>query len=125
MNKRIAIGMGITILFWAVGNELIGLTKLPLPPIAQSFVISLLGSGFGAYIAKRNFLIPAFAAWVICWSLAIYMLYLIAAPTGQASLAGIIVHNTSALALSACATLAGVLGGQVLAQRTQRIAAAT
>ena len=125
MNKKIAIGMIIAILVWTIGNELIGLLDLPIPPIAQSFVVSLSGGGLGAYVAKRNFLVPALAAWVLCWGIAIYMLYLIAAPTGQASFSGIIGYNWSVIALSAFATLIGVLGGQVIAQRTQCVAAAT
>ncbi len=125
MNKKIAIGMVIAVLFWIIGGEIIGLMKLPISPVAQSYAVSLIGSGLGSYVAKRNFLIPAFAVWALCWALAIYMLYLIAAPTGQASVAGIIRYNVSALALSAFATLIGVFGGQVLAQRNQGIAAAT
>ncbi|MDR7070846.1 hypothetical protein J2X02_003717 [Pseudoxanthomonas japonensis] len=125
MNKKIALGIVIAILFWIIDGKTIALLKPPISPVAQSFVVSLVGSGLGSYLAKRNFLTPAFAVWALCWALAIYMLYLIAAPTGQASVAGIIRYNVSALALSAFATLIGVLGGQVLAQRNQGVAAAT
>jgi hypothetical protein len=125
MNKKIAVGMVTVALFWLIGNELIGLLELPIPPGPQSFVISLTGSGIGAYIAKRNFIIPAFAVWFLCWCFAIYMLYLIAEPTGQASISSIIEYNILALAISAIASFIGALGGQVLAQRNQGMAAAT
>ena len=125
MNKsKIVLGILVVVLFWTIGNELINLLDLPIPPIAQSFVVSLFGTGLGAFVAQRNFLIPAFAVWILCWGIAIYILYLIAVPTGQASVIGILQYNAPTIALSALATLIGALVGQLLAQRSQRSAAA-
>ena len=124
MNKNTAIGVAIIVLVWIVGNEVITFLELPISPTTQSVVVSLLGTGLGAFIAKRNFLLPAFAVWFLCWSLALYLLYLVAEPTGQASITGIARYNAIAIGLSAIATLIGVLVGQRLAQRSQRIVVA-
>ena len=123
--KRIALGIATTVLLWAIASNIIPLFNLPMPAAAQSFLMTLLSVGLGAFVARRNFLIPAFALLAFYWAYIIYVLYLIAAPTGQASVLGILLTNTSALTLQAFATTIGVIAGQLLGQRTEVKAAAT
>ena len=124
-NKRIAIGVGVTILFLFLGSELIGLLQLPVTPPAESFIVSLIASFLGALVAQRNFMMPGFLAWAFSWTLAIYMLQVMAGPTSQMSVIAIAKLNLLAIVLSAFATLIGITAGQVLVQRRKSIAAAT
>ena len=123
--KMIALGLVATILFWAIASYLISLLPPSIPTAAQAFLVTLLGAALGAYIAKRNFALPAFALLGLYWAYIIYVLYSIAEPTGRASVLGIISNNTSSITLQAFATLIGVIGGQLLGQRSQIKAIAT
>ena len=123
--KRIALGIATTVFLWVIASNLIPLLNFPIPAAVQSFLMTLISVGVGAFIARRGFLIPAFALLALYWACAIYLLYLVAAPTGQASFLGILLTNASALTLQAFATMIGVVGGQLLGQRASVKTAAT
>jgi hypothetical protein len=58
------------------------------------------------------------------WLLVVYLLYFIAAPTGQASFLAIAQINVLSIVLSALAVAIGALVGQALAKRAQHSAPA-
>ena len=124
-KKKIALGVVVVVLFWAIGNELINVFELPISPTTQSVVVSLFGTGLGAFVAKRNFLLPALTVWLLCWSFALYILYQISVPTGHASVLELLQYNWISISLSALATLIGVFIGQSVARPSQEVRAAT
>ena len=66
----------------------------------------------GGFVARTGFLPVAFVMWVAVWKLSLLALYQIAAPTGEASVVGLLQLNALAIAMSLAATFAGTLLGQ-------------
>ena len=123
--KRLALGLTAMALIWIVGNELIGLFKLQTSQTIQQILMILLSTGVGAFIARRHFLLPAFALWLLIQTYVIYVLYMIAEPTGQASLTGILSYNWISLASSAVAIVVGVALGERLSSHRLKATVAT
>ena len=91
----------------------------------QSIVVFFFAAIAGGFVARQRFVLVALAAWLVLWAAIGYMLYLIAAPTGHASISSIVQHNWVAVLLSGVATILGVHLGQAWANSRVRQAAAT
>jgi len=91
----------------------------------QPIVISFLASFAGGFIARERFIFIALGVWAVLWAAIGYMLYLIAAPTGHATVSSIAQHNWVAFLFSGLATVAGAYIGQAQAIRRTRNTAAT
>ena len=123
-TKRILLGLAAAAAFGLVAGELISLANFTFNPLLQSVVLGLLATTIGAFIARRGFVLPALGLWFVCWLLVVYLLYFIAAPTGQASFLAIAQINLLSIVLSALAVAIGALVGQALAKRAQHSAPA-
>ena len=123
-TKRILSGLAAAAVFGLVAGELISLANFTFNPLLQSIVLGFLATAIGAFIARRGFVLPALGLWFVEWLLVVYLVYLIAAPTGQASFLAIAQRNLLGIVLSALAVAIGALLGQALARRAQRSAAA-
>ncbi len=77
------------------------------------FVSALLA----AWYAGSRFIVPAVAVWGALWTLIVLLLYQVAAPTGQASVLGILQFNALGLVTSLVAVALGVYLGQVISRR--------
>ena len=124
-TKLIALGVVAVVATWLIGHQIFGLLNLPLSPTAIAVLSAAIGGGLGAYIAKRNFMLPALVALALCWSAAVFVLYQIAAPVGQASVRELLIFNAISISLSVVALVAGVLAGSALANRQLHTKAAT
>ena len=119
-TKRILLGLAAAAAFGLVAGELISLANFTFNPLLQSVVLGFLATTIGAFIARRGFVLPALGLWFVCWLLVVYLLYFIAAPTGQASFLAIVQINLLGIVLSALAVAIGALVGQALARRAWR-----
>ena len=124
-HKRIALGLIAMALIWLVGNELTTFFQFQTSPAIQGVLISLLGAGLGGFIARRGFLFPALALWLLIQALVIYVLYMIAEPTGQASLAKILSYNWISFISSAVVTTIGAILGERISKHWPEAAIAT
>jgi hypothetical protein len=122
--KRILLGLAAAAVFGLVAGELISLANVTVNPVLQSIVLGFLATAIGAFIARRGFVLPALGLWLVEWLLVVYLLYFIAAPTGQASFLAIAQINVLSIVLSALAVAIGALVGQALAKRAQHSAPA-
>jgi hypothetical protein len=122
--KRILLGLAAAAVFGLVAGELISLANVTVNPVLQSIVLGFLATAIGAFIARRGFVLPALGLWLVEWLLVAYLLYFIAAPTGQASFLAIAQINLLSIVLSALAVAIGALVGQALAKRAQHSAPA-
>jgi hypothetical protein len=122
--KRILLGLAAAAVFGLVAGELISLANVTVDPVLQSIVLGFLATAIGAFIARRGFVLPALGLWLVEWLLVVYLLYFIAAPTGQASFLAIAQINVLSIVLSALAVAIGALVGQALAKRAQHSAPA-
>ena len=123
--KRIAIGLVVMYLVWIVGSQVLSLLNVDLSQTFQPALMWLVSAGFGGFMARRNFLLPALSLFLLYWGYVIYVLYLIAAPTGQASVLGILHYNWISFIASALGVVIGVLLGQRLSGEWPKAAAAT
>ena len=124
-TKKILLGLATTVAFGLVAGQLLSLGNVALSPVIQSVGFGFVGTALGAFVARRGFLLPALGLWLLGWLGSIYMLYLIAEPTGQASIPAIVQYNLLGGFLSALAVSAGALFGQYLARRSEHAVAAT
>jgi putative Mn2+ efflux pump MntP len=118
-TKRILLGLAAAAVFGLVAGELISLANVTVNPVLQSIVLGFLATAIGAFIARRGFVLPALGLWLVEWLLVVYLLYFIAAPTGQASFLAIAQINLLSIVLSALAVAIGALVGQALGKRAQ------
>lgn len=118
-TKRILLGLATAAVFGTVAGELISLANFTVNSVLQSVVLGFLATAIGGFIARRGFVLPALGLWLVEWLLAVYVLYFIAAPTGQASFLAIAQINLLSIVLSALAVATGALLGQSLARRAQ------
>ena len=122
---RILSGVAVMAFVGLTGREAfayLGLAALIGPAsssIAESAAISLLAAICGGYVARERFAVPALSTCLLSWCGAIYLLYLIAEPTGQAHLRVILGHNWAAILVSLLAAAAGAVAGQAFARRQQ------
>ena len=123
--KKIWLGLAISVAFGLVAGEILSLGNVSLSPVIQSVALGFVATALGAFVARRGFLLPALGLWLLGWLGSIYMLYLIAAPTGQASVPAILQYNLLSILFSAVAVSAGALFGQFLARRAEHAVAAT
>ena len=123
-TKRILLGLAAAAVFGLVAGELISLANFTVNPALQSAVLGFLATAIGAFIARRGFVLPALGLWLVEWLLVVYLLYFIAAPTGQASFLAIAQVNLRSIVLSALAVAIGALVGQALAKSARRSAPA-
>ena len=123
-TKRILLGLAAAAVFGLVAGELISLANFTVNPALQSAVLGFLATAIGAFIARRGFVLPALGLWLVEWLLVVYLLYFIAAPTGQASFLAIAQVNLRSILLSALAVAIGALVGQALAKSARRSAPA-
>ncbi len=123
-TKRILLGLAAAAVFGLVAGELISLANFTVNPVLQSAVLGFLATAIGAFIARRGFVLPALGLWLVEWLLVVYLLYFIAAPTGQASFLAIAQVNLRSIVLSALAVAIGALVGQALAKSARRSAPA-
>jgi hypothetical protein len=123
-TKRILLGLAVAAVSGLVAGELISLANFTFNPLLKSVVLGFLATTIGAFIARRGFILPALGLWFVGWLLVVYLLYFIAAPTGQASFLVIAQINLLSIVLSALGVAIGALLGQSLARRAQRSAPA-
>jgi hypothetical protein len=122
---RVLSGVAVMALVGLIAREAfayLGLAALIGPAtsnIAESAAVSLLAAICGGYVARERFVVPALSICLLSWCAAIYLLYLIAAPTGQAHLGAILGHNWVAILASLLAAAAGAVAGQAFARRQQ------
>ena len=126
-HKRIWLGLASLILAHIILSMI---TQAILPEstasiTAQSIVVQFLAAIVGGFVARERFILVAMGVWAALWAAVLYTLYLIAVPTGQASILSIIQHNVVTLLLSGAATVVGVHLGQALATLREKHAAAT
>lgn len=123
-TKRVFLGLAAAAAFGLVAAELISLASLSIGPVLQSVVLSLFGTAVGGFIARKGFVLPALGLWFVEWLAVFYVLYRVAAGTGQASVMTIAQLNLLNVVLSAVAVALGALLGQALAARTWKAASA-
>ncbi|WEN15451.1 hypothetical protein PY254_01885 [Rhodanobacter sp. AS-Z3] len=123
-TQRILRGLAAAVACGLLIGGLASLAKVTVNPVLPSVVIGFVATAIGAFIARRGFVLPALGLWFAEWLLVVYVVYFIAAPTGQASLLAIIQRNLLSIALSALAVAIGALVGQSLSRRAQRSAPA-
>ncbi len=119
-TKRILLGLAAAAVVGLVAGELIALSSFAGDRVVQSVAVSFLGAAVGAFIARRDFVLPALGLWLFEWLVVVYVLYGIAVPTGQASVMAIAQYNLLNILLSALAVVLGALIGQGLGTRMQR-----
>jgi hypothetical protein len=127
-RKKLLLGSGAMLAMSVVLGELISLSGLYelIDPTAQSIATGFFAAAAGASIARKGFLLPAYGVMLAIWAANIYVLYQIAAPTGQASVVSIVQYNVLGFAISLVAVTAGVLVGQwVAGRRAQATGVAT
>ena len=95
-----------------------GLAPIHAPgPAVGSARAFFLAAGAGSRVAQRPLWLATAVLWLGTWSGIIALLYTIAAPSGQASLAGVLHGNAASLLVSAVAACAGVKAGAPRAGR--------
>ena len=82
----------------------------------HSLLEMFLGAVAGAWLARRPFVVPALVVWAFLWGVVTWLLYRIAAPTGNGSVVAILQYNWLAIVLSGVGAVAGALCGQVMAR---------
>lgn len=86
-------------------------------PAVRSALAFFLAAGAGSRVAQRPLWLATALLWLGTWSGIIALLCTIAAPSGQASLAGVLDGNAASLLVSAVAAYAGVKVGAPRARR--------
>ena len=126
-HKNLWLGLALLIaIYVALSNLATAIVPQTITAITvQPIVIWFFASFAGGLIARERFIFIALGAWAALWAAIGYTLYLIAAPTGHASISSIAQHNWVAFLLSGLATVAGVYIGQAQATRRIKNAAAT
>ena len=126
-HKRIWLGLAIMVFVQIGAGALLSAIGVELPGqgTGNSVLVAFAGAFAGGVFARRQFLLPALAVWLVIWAAITYILYSIAAPTGQGSVLSILQYNLVAIALSAVATAIGAILGQMLAASRSQHAAAT
>ena len=116
-KTKILLGLGVMAIIQIGANELMSALAASqvLHATAQSIVIAFTGALAGGWVARRGFLLPALMLLVVIWAAMTYILYSIAAPTGQASVLSILQYNWVAIVVSGVATGLGAVVGQKLA----------
>lgn len=123
-GKRTLLGLAAAATFALVSAELLSLAHVSVHPLIQTIVLGFVSTAIGAYIARRDFMVPARCLWLAEWMVSVHLIYVIAAPTGQASVRSIVRLNLWGMALSAVAVVPGALLGQALARRKRYAARA-
>ena len=126
-HKKLWLGLAAMIvvqiilsnLFIAVSADQLGFATL------QQVLAALLAAFAGGTVARKGFVLPALGVWLIVWVAITYILYRIAEPTIQDTLASIFQHNWVAFLLSGVATGIGALLGQAFVAGRASHAAAT
>lgn len=116
-TKGVLLGLAAVAVFGLVAGGLISLADFTVNPELKSVVLGFFGAAIGAFIARRDFVLPALGLWLVGWVLVAYLLYSIAAPTGHASFLAIAQINFLSIVLSTLAVAIGALLGQFLANR--------
>jgi hypothetical protein len=124
---RTWFGVVVLILaYFAVGTALgsvhaVGSLGMP----AQAGLLWLICASMASWVVRRGFWVPAAAVWLATWVLVIALLYFIAAPTGQASVVGILQFNALTLTCSAVTAMLGASVGSWRARAAGRREQAT
>lgn len=124
-TKRIFPGLAAAAAVDLAAAALVSMTSLAAGSVVQAVAIGFLGAAVGGYIARRRFVLPALALSLLEWLAALYLVYRIAEPTGQASVVSIVQLNLPAVLLSSVAVVLGVWFGQSLATRSRGALSAT
>ena len=85
--------------------------------IAQPAASLLVAALVGGLVARRWFQLPGLLAWCVYWTIVVYVLYQVAAPLGQGSIASILARNGPAIVVSAVAACAGALVARMASGR--------
>lgn len=119
-TERILLGLAAAVACDLVAGELLSGASSAVHPVLQSVALSFLATAIGALIARRRFVLPALGLLFVECLLVVYILFAMAAPTGQARVLAIAGTNLLSLVLSALSVVMGALVGQALARRAQR-----
>src|SRR5690606_1057692 len=118
------VGVLVLVITYFVGIAVLGAfdAVVALGMATQAALVWLVSASVASCVVRRGFWLPTAVAWLAIWALAIGLLYGIAAPTGQASLVGILHYNWLGLVLSAVTAMVGASVGKWWSATTPKLA---